>query len=309
MRVFIAWSGERSRGVAVALRDWLKKLIQSVEPWMPEEDISDGARGEEAAAIEDAQMVVVCLTPENRQVGPLHEEAAAVSGAIAPAFVCPYLLGLEPAEVSGPLARFPARKADRDGTLALIRSLNAHPELAEPLSPADLREAFELWWPKLEAQLRLIPAPSRGDDRAVLEIVTEILQIVRQLAKQRRGPANQSPEAPVPQEEQPAPTTPVQCAPSVLRLLMDSGVVFPPPAPRHVLLAVEQRAPGRLVYSLQDKDILALSVAYVVHGRWGDGVRALAALLGCTELGARGLLEQVRAVAAQAGISLPRGER
>ena len=34
MHVFISWSGERSKALAVALRDWLPLVLHYVEPWV-----------------------------------------------------------------------------------------------------------------------------------------------------------------------------------------------------------------------------------------------------------------------------------
>jgi len=309
MRVFIGWSGERSQFVAGVLRDWMKKLIQSVDPWMAEEDAA-GKHGDASAVVREARAAVLCLTPENKDDPGLHFEAGLLACSLPTAFICPLLLGVGPSDISWPLRRFAARQADREGTLSLIQAMNGHPELASPLPAAHLQESFGLWWPKLEGYLRQVPAPplAAGDGRQVLEMTAEVLQIVRQLARDGARPpvAAQPPAQPA---AAPPPAAPMQRVPSVLRLLLDHGIVFPPPAPKHILLTVEQRAPGRLVFALQDKDVLALSVAYVVHGQMAEGTKALAALLGCTELGARGLLDQVRAVTTQAGIKLPPAER
>jgi hypothetical protein len=42
MRVFLSWSGERSRRVAAALRKWLPATLNAINPWMSEVDILPG---------------------------------------------------------------------------------------------------------------------------------------------------------------------------------------------------------------------------------------------------------------------------
>ena len=40
VKVFISWSGERSKKIAKALKKWIKNVIQSVEPFVSSEDIA-----------------------------------------------------------------------------------------------------------------------------------------------------------------------------------------------------------------------------------------------------------------------------
>jgi len=67
MRVFISWSGEPSRSVAQALRDWPPMVVQHVEPWMSDEDIESGGRWNDqiAAELEQADYGIICLTSTN----------------------------------------------------------------------------------------------------------------------------------------------------------------------------------------------------------------------------------------------------
>jgi hypothetical protein len=44
VRVFISWSGERSKTLAIAMRDWLPLVLHYIEPWLSEADIGAGQR-------------------------------------------------------------------------------------------------------------------------------------------------------------------------------------------------------------------------------------------------------------------------
>ena len=41
-KLFLSWSGERSRSVADALKSWLPDLFHDIEVWMSRHDISAG---------------------------------------------------------------------------------------------------------------------------------------------------------------------------------------------------------------------------------------------------------------------------
>ena len=84
MKVFISWSGERSKIVAEALRDWLPAVIQSVKPWVSSKDIDKGSRSfaEIQAQLKDAQFGIACLTPENLTEMWIHFESGAVAKAV-----------------------------------------------------------------------------------------------------------------------------------------------------------------------------------------------------------------------------------
>ena len=44
VKVFISWSGAASRQIAKLLGNYLPDVLQSVEPWMSEQDILAGER-------------------------------------------------------------------------------------------------------------------------------------------------------------------------------------------------------------------------------------------------------------------------
>lgn len=186
MDVFISCSGKRSRAVAEALRNWLPKIINAIKPWLSSEDIAQGARwnAEIAVRLQAAKAGIICLTRSNLHADWILFEAGALSKTLENTFVCPLLIDLSPADLKEPLAQFQATRATKEGILKLTKTLNA--ALGEDaLSGTHIDEAFDVWWPKLESQLKALPADedspnTRREDRELLE---EILLTVRSFTR------------------------------------------------------------------------------------------------------------------------------
>jgi hypothetical protein len=183
MDVFISWSGTKSGAAAEVLRTWLPKIINAIKPWLSSADIDKGARwsADIASRLDSAKAGIICLTAANLHSDWILFETGALSKTIAEkTLVCPLLIDLEPTEVKGPLAQFQATRVVKVDVLKLLKTLNT--ALGEDaLTEGHIDEAFEVWWPKLDLQLKGLPAENseihpRRTDRDVIE---EILGFVR----------------------------------------------------------------------------------------------------------------------------------
>src|SRR5436309_1249589 len=117
VRVVLSWSGAASREVARVLRDWLPSVIQTVDPFMSEEDIQKGATWLPALqrALAEPQFGIICVTPENVRAEWLQFEAGAMWKAFDDKRVCPFLFGIESAaELKPPLGLFQACVANNN---------------------------------------------------------------------------------------------------------------------------------------------------------------------------------------------------
>ena len=96
MKVFLSWSGQRSKAVADLLAKWTPHVIQAVEPWISSA-IDKGARwqSETAARLEDVKVGIVCLTPGNLSEPWILFEAGALSKTTGSS-VCTFLFDLYP---------------------------------------------------------------------------------------------------------------------------------------------------------------------------------------------------------------------
>jgi len=191
MRVFISWSGVRSKVMATALKTWLSDVFQDVHTWMSEHDLDAGMQWSShlSEQLEAASFGILCLTPDNLTSPWLLFEAGALSKIVKSARVVPYRLALKATDVGYPLAQFQGVDADEDGTFKLLQSLNSSREV--PLPDERLKRLFNKWWPDLQKQLQGVPShqsetTQKRTERSLLE---EILQLVRQQSQVAQPPA------------------------------------------------------------------------------------------------------------------------
>ena len=106
MKVFFSWSGDRSKQIATVLNDWLKKVIQAVEPFISSE-IEKGIRGLEEIKkqLEGSKIGIICLTKDNYNKPWLLFEAGALSNT-KDAHVCTFLYDVNDTDIEDPLAQF-----------------------------------------------------------------------------------------------------------------------------------------------------------------------------------------------------------
>jgi hypothetical protein len=183
MKVFVSWSGERSRILAQALHGWLPLVLHYVKPWLSDADVSAGDRWATVVAkeLETSNFGVICVTPENINSPWVLFEAGALAKAMQGAKVIPLLFNLEFSDISGPLAQFQAKKCDRDGLAEVVTSINKSTDSAVPDDRKN--QLFSALWPELEKQLEAIPheAPTAKHMRPQHEILEELVSGVRGL--------------------------------------------------------------------------------------------------------------------------------
>jgi hypothetical protein len=187
MEIFISWAGERSRGVAEALWDWLPKVIQSLRPWISNMDIDKGARWiqELSGRLSNCNFGLIVLNAKNMNAPWLLFEAGALSKALDSSRVCPILMDLDSSSVIGPLSQFQATKLEKGDIFKLIKDINKELD-TKALADSQLQESFETWWPKFEEKLNSIPAETEPKvvKQSERDLLQEVLRSVRAIERQ-----------------------------------------------------------------------------------------------------------------------------
>ena len=191
MKIFISWSGERSRQVAELLNEWLKCVIQAVDPWLSTRDIDKGSLwfNEISSSLSTTQNGIVCLTKSNVDKPWILFESGALAKGLATNKVFTFLVDMEPNEIKDPLAQFNHTLPTKSSVFQLIRSINnglGDQSLKENI----LSNVFDTYWSQFESKFAKIISETPEEDIKIEiskeEILNEILYSVRGLEKRLR---------------------------------------------------------------------------------------------------------------------------
>ncbi|MFG1394550.1 toll/interleukin-1 receptor domain-containing protein, partial [Xanthobacter agilis] len=188
MKVFISWSGKRSKALAVSIKEWLPLVLQYAKPWVSDKDISAGDRWAQAIAgeLDSSKFGILCITPENINSEWILFEAGALSKSMLDAKVIPLLFGLELSDLSGPLSQFQALKVDQQGMLGVAKAINAVAE--NKAVDTTVEQLVPALWGQLQQKLDAIPDKeiSAKHMRPQTEILEELVSQVRGLGARMR---------------------------------------------------------------------------------------------------------------------------
>lgn len=194
MRLFVSWSGEYSNHLAEIFADWIKKVEQTVQPFVSSGDIDAGSRWASKLTNElsENDFGVAFITKQNRSAPWILFEAGALSKDIGESRFVPILCGISNIELrNNPIQQFQNVNFDKAGMLKLVLSISKAAR-GDAFDEPGTKEIFEVWWPKLEEKEKdvLIDEAEETDhdpssDASILselkETVSDLVDAVREL--------------------------------------------------------------------------------------------------------------------------------
>lgn len=201
-KVFISWSGKYAMDVANALRDWIPDVIQSVETWASDQDISVGDRWQAviASELDNTNLGILCLTKENMEKPWLMFEAGALSKSLSSSRVMPVLIGMERADIYNghPLSSLNNVFLNEAGIMEVLLAINAELPSSSQLTNERLERIFKSMWEELEKKLDAahnaeedrqskVKAISTQTQRPQREILDDILGGVREIIRNQKA--------------------------------------------------------------------------------------------------------------------------
>ena len=184
MKLFISWSGKKSREFAEIMRNWIPSVIQAVKPYFSPDDVDKGALWypEISKELEDSKVGIICLTRDNLEAPWILFEAGTLAKTFRKSRVIPILFGLRPTDIKTPLSQFQCAVFEKCEINKVIESINK--ALGEKaLDSSVLEKVYEKWWPDLESQVMKVMKNGVYEEEPELRSDREILEEVLSLAR------------------------------------------------------------------------------------------------------------------------------
>jgi hypothetical protein len=193
MKVFMSWSGDRSREVAKLLDYWIKCVVQATKPWISTSGIDSGSIwfNQINSELQDTTFGIICLTKENKNAPWILFESGALAKGLASSRVCTFLIDLDTKDVRDPLAQFNHTLPSYESMWKLVSTLNGNLPEVNRLEVTILKGVFEIHWPqfkeKFDAIITSYPETTVVEPRKQEDILTEILESTRGLERRMRS--------------------------------------------------------------------------------------------------------------------------
>ncbi|UTW44512.1 toll/interleukin-1 receptor domain-containing protein [bacterium SCSIO 12696] len=183
-KVFISWSGDLSRQLAEAVRNWLPGVLQYVKPYFTPDDIEKGTKWstEIINNLEGSEIGIICLTKDNLNKPWILFEAGALSKNFGKSKVCTLLFGIDSSDLTGPLTGFQDTKFNKTDFKKMIESINKEGGDSK-LDSKVLDQVFDMWWGKLEEEVNGILSGHKENDQSPTRSDRELLEEVLELAR------------------------------------------------------------------------------------------------------------------------------
>lgn len=189
--MFISFSGARSKESAIVFKEWIRNVIQVVNPFLSE-DMEKGVLSfsEISSALTECDFGVLCLTQSNIDAPRINFEAGAMAHQLTPDGQNVSVTGLlidikKTTEVKGPLSKFQHTSINRPDIKKLLKLINKHIEGVGRLSETQLDIALETHWNALETKINQInqefdtESVEKSDPRSDRELLEEIVELSR----------------------------------------------------------------------------------------------------------------------------------
>lgn len=184
MKIFLSWSGNKSKALAALFKDWIVCVVQNCDPWMSTQ-IEAGSQSNSIINenLNELNFGILFLTKYNKEAPWILYEAGALSKGLDKNRICPLLIDLDWSEVKGPLVQYNYVEPNKSGILNLVHSI--HSSMKSDTPQAIITRTFEPFWEifkiKFDKIMEEVHEEGVETRRSLEDILTEVLETNRQI--------------------------------------------------------------------------------------------------------------------------------